>query len=329
MLCQLKTSFYLTPCICMTTLGLVKNICMNSTKNQVNKIKVSVGVIIQDADNKILLGKRKNVIGDGTWGIPGGHLKIGESIAECAKREVYDEVGIDLKNLELVEVCEIVNTGQDFQLVEIGYKTKKWEGIVELKEHKYCSEWGFFPLDSLPGEIFEAHKSIVEKVFKQHLNIEEKEVDTDPSLFDFIHPHFKVAVQSFVVNKAGQLLMGLRCDPENKGYWAVPGGHLDVGDTLEECSLRELREETGIKAFHAQQFAYVEQPINISNMHYFHFGYLVSEFDESQPLINGEPEDIERWEWFDLNKIPPKIASYQREVIIKFLKFNKINFGKK
>ena len=302
---------------------------MNSTKNQVNKIKVSVGVIIQDADNKILLGKRKNVIGDGTWGLPGGHLKIGESIAECAKREVYDEVGIDLKNLELVEVCEIVNTGQDFQLVEIGYKTKKWEGIVELKEHKYCSEWGFFPLDSLPGEIFEAHKSIVEKVFKQHLNIEEKEVDTDPSLFDFIHPHFKVAVQSFVVNKAGQLLMGLRCDPENKGYWAVPGGHLDVGDTLEECSLRELREETGIKAFHAQQFAYVEQPINISNMHYFHFGYLVSEFDESQPLINGEPEDIERWEWFDLNKIPPKIASYQREVIIKFLKFNKINFGKK
>ncbi len=304
---------------------------MNSTKNasvEVTKIKASVGVIIQDADNKILLGKRQNVIGANTWGLPGGHIKIGESIFECAKREVFDEVGIDLINFELVEVSEMVNTGADFQLVEIGYKSKKWEGIVELKEHKYCSEWGFFPLDKLPGEIFAPHKAIVEKVAKQHMNIDE-EIENNPSLFDFIHPHFKVAVQTFVVNKAGQLLMGLRCDPENKGYWAVPGGHLDVGDTLEECALRELREETGIKAFQALQFAYVEQPINISNMHYFHFGYLVNEFDESQTLINGEPEDIERWEWFDLNQIPPKIAGYQREVIIKFLKFNKVNFGKK
>lgn len=304
---------------------------MSSTKNvtvEVTKIKASVGVIIQDADNKILLGKRQNVIGANTWGLPGGHIKIGESIFECAKREVFDEVGIDLINFELVEVSEMVNTGQDFQLVEIGYKSKKWEGIVELKEHKYCSEWGFFPLDNLPGEIFVAHKAIVDKVAKQHLNIDEK-IESNPSLFDFIHPHFKVAVQTFVVNKAGQLLMGLRCDPENKGYWAVPGGHLDVGDTLEECALRELREETGIQAFQALQFSYVEQPINISNMHYFHFGYLVNEFDESQPLINGEPEDIEKWEWFDLKNIPPKIASYQREVIIKFLKFNKINFGKK
>lgn len=304
------------------------NLNKSNPESAVSKIKVSVGVIIQDADNKILLGKRKNVIGEGTWGLPGGHIKIGESIFECAKREVYDEVGVDLINFELVEVSEMVKTGSDFQLVEIGYKSKKWEGIVELKEHKYCSEWGFFPLDKLPGEIFEPHKAIVEKVAKQHLNID-TDTQKDPSLFDFIHPHFKVAVQTFVINKAGQLLMGLRCDPENKGYWAVPGGHLDVGDTLEECALRELREETGITAYQALQFAYVEQPINISNMHYFHFGYLVNEFDESQPLINGEPEDIERWEWFDLKNIPPKIASYQREVIIKFLKFNKINFGKK
>ena len=297
---------------------------MNSTK-----IKASIGVIIQDADNKILLGKRKNVLGDGTWGLPGGHVKIGETIFECARREVYDEVGIELKGLELVGVAEMLNTGEDFQLVEIGYKSRNWEGILELKDHKYCSEWGFFPLDKLPDNIFKPHEDIVEIVKAKHLNIDKKDEKPEANLFDYIHPHFKIAVQTFVINRKKQLLMGLMCDPENKGSWAVPGGHLDVGDTLEECALRELREETGIDAAHAVQFAYVEQPINISNMHYFHFGYLVTDVDENQKLINGEPEDIEKWEWFDLDKIPHKIATYQREVIIKFLKFNKINFGKK
>jgi ADP-ribose pyrophosphatase YjhB (NUDIX family) len=97
---------------------------------------------------------------------------------------------------------------------------------------------------------------------------------------------------------------------------------------LEECAKRELREETGIEAKYAEQFAYVEQPINISNTHYLHFGYLASNFDDNV-LKNGEPEYIERWEWFDLQKIPHNLAGYQREIIIKFLKLKGIGFGKK
>jgi len=60
---------------------------------------VGVAVIIRCDDEDIsyvLFGKRKGSLGEGTWGLPGGHLEFGESLAECAVREVLEETGIKL-----------------------------------------------------------------------------------------------------------------------------------------------------------------------------------------------------------------------------------------
>jgi 8-oxo-dGTP diphosphatase len=42
----------------------------------------------------ILIGKRKNSHGEGTWNFPGGHLEYLESFIDCAKRELYEETGL-------------------------------------------------------------------------------------------------------------------------------------------------------------------------------------------------------------------------------------------
>jgi len=61
------------------------------------KPKVGVGIIVIK-DNKVLLGKRKNSHGEGSWCFPGGHLEFNESLENCAKREVLEETGIEIKN---------------------------------------------------------------------------------------------------------------------------------------------------------------------------------------------------------------------------------------
>lgn len=59
------------------------------------KIGVNIFVI---KDEKLLLGKRKNVYGDGSWALPGGHLEHGEEIKHAGKRELFEETNLTAKS---------------------------------------------------------------------------------------------------------------------------------------------------------------------------------------------------------------------------------------
>jgi 8-oxo-dGTP diphosphatase len=49
-----------------------------------------------------------------------------------------------------------------------------------------------------------------------------------------------------VFDRAGRLLLIKRRNPPFKGKYALPGGFVEIGETVEEAALRELHEETGI-----------------------------------------------------------------------------------
>jgi 8-oxo-dGTP pyrophosphatase MutT (NUDIX family) len=53
--------------------------------------------VLEDADNEILLLKRRPdaSLGPGLWGFPAGHIEPGETAAECAIRELEEEIGTD------------------------------------------------------------------------------------------------------------------------------------------------------------------------------------------------------------------------------------------
>lgn len=61
-------------------------------------IMVVAGALIFDKENRILLQQRSD---NSEWGIPGGFMELGENIQGTAKREVYEETGLNLGALDL------------------------------------------------------------------------------------------------------------------------------------------------------------------------------------------------------------------------------------
>lgn len=55
----------------------------------------------------------------------------------------------------------------------------------------------------------------------------------------------RVAVGAFVFRDA-RILMVKRGRPPAKGLWAIPGGNVELGETLQEATEREIKEETGL-----------------------------------------------------------------------------------
>ena len=63
-----------------------------------NVVRVGVAVIIM-RQNTILLGERIGSHGANTWATPGGHLEFGESVEQCAIREVFEETGLNVSKI--------------------------------------------------------------------------------------------------------------------------------------------------------------------------------------------------------------------------------------
>src|SRR5438874_5269757 len=71
------------------------------SEHQQNRSQVlpGIAVIVRNGD-RVLLNKRKNVHGAGTWAPIAGHLDFGESLEQCAMRETKEESGLDISNIK-------------------------------------------------------------------------------------------------------------------------------------------------------------------------------------------------------------------------------------
>jgi 8-oxo-dGTP diphosphatase len=115
--------------------------------------KVGLGVVVIK-DGKILLGKRMNSHGEGTWCYPGGHLEYGESWEECARRETREETGIEIKNVRFGTATNDIFTTEDKHYITICMIADYDSGEEKIMEPEKCEEWEWFAWDNLPEPLF-------------------------------------------------------------------------------------------------------------------------------------------------------------------------------
>jgi 8-oxo-dGTP diphosphatase len=76
-------------------------------------IVTSVVAVIIDGENRVLLTKRGVPPFQGEWVMPGGKIDLGEPIVQALKREVWEEVGLEVEVGRLIDVFEHVTPGDD------------------------------------------------------------------------------------------------------------------------------------------------------------------------------------------------------------------------
>jgi len=115
--------------------------------------KVGVAILITK-NNQVLLIKRKNVHGAGSWSTPGGHLDFGESPEFCAAREAKEEVGLDVVNIHFRAITNDVFETYGKHYISIWMDGEPLSGEPRISADYEVAELGWFAWDSLPRPLF-------------------------------------------------------------------------------------------------------------------------------------------------------------------------------
>ena len=107
------------------------------------------------------------------------------------------------------------------------------------------------------------------------------------------------------VVKDGKLLLNLRSDT---GTWGIPGGAMELGETLEQTAARELREETDLRAgafnflhlFSGPDF-YFKYP-NGDELYSVVALFLAEDVKGDMRITDGESRELR---YFSKNELPP------------------------
>ena len=118
-----------------------------------NRPIIGVAVIVLK-DEKVLLGKRKNSHGAGTWQLPGGHLELFESIEACGSREVLEETGLEIENIRRGPYTNDIFTAAGKHYVTLFLIADAAGGSLDVREPEKCEKWDWFDWKKLPEPKF-------------------------------------------------------------------------------------------------------------------------------------------------------------------------------
>ena len=105
-----------------------------------------------------------------------------------------------------------------------------------------------------------------------------------------------------IITRDNKVLLMKRRGPHGNGTWSPPGGHLDFGESPEQCAAREAKEEVGVDVENLQFRAVTNDVFKDSDRHYITL-WLEAGFFNGEPSIIAEKE-VEEIGWFAWDALP-------------------------
>lgn len=102
--------------------------------------------------------------------------------------------------------------------------------------------------------------------------------------------------------KDGNFLMGKRLGSHGANTWSIPGGHLEFGESWEECAKREVIEETGLHIKNVRFLAATNDIFPDDDKHYVTI-WVASDWESGEPAIT-EPDKWIEQQWRTFQTLP-------------------------
>ena len=122
--------------------------------------------------------------------------------------------------------------------------------------------------------------------------------------YTYKYPRPAVTADCIVMTNEPQpkvLLIQRGADPF-KGAWAFPGGFMNMDETTEQCAIRELEEETGLKVATVHQVGAYSKVDRDPRGRTITVAYLA--IIDSPQEVQGQ-DDAAKAEWFSIDELPP------------------------
>jgi ADP-ribose pyrophosphatase YjhB (NUDIX family) len=211
--------------------------------------------LIRDTRGHVLFQQRGDF---DWWGLPGGVLELGETLAECCVREAREETGLIVEPIKLVGVY----TGPQYEVrYPNGDEVQQWTAAFECRivsgepqpDGAESRAQAFFPPDALPAT------SRWYAAMARDLFAEREAATFEPPRVTAPDGHGRYVMNlraafgqewmiapgasAIIRNEAGAILFVRRAD---NGRWMIPSGYQDLGESIAETVVREVREELGL-----------------------------------------------------------------------------------
>ena len=113
------------------------------------------------------------------------------------------------------------------------------------------------------------------------------------------NPKVGVAV---IITKDDKVLLMKRKGVHGTGTWTTPGGHLDFGETPEQCGAREAKEEVGLDVVDLRFRAFTNDIFETEGQHYISI-WMDGKSTSGEPTIAAE-EEVAEIGWFAWDALP-------------------------